>query len=115
MGFGAELILIENLDAGRRRLKDKELAILSADVKFAVGQHRRGLLNRSQLLEPEPLSRGNFERRDVRAVVTVIEPMAVDYRGRETPLKSINTPLDAFFFQIALRTGIERHHQTHLT
>jgi len=74
------LILVENLATCGRRLKNKELSILGADIKLSIGQHRRSLLDRSKILQPKLLAGIYIERRNVGAIVDLIEPIPIKHR-----------------------------------
>src|SRR5262249_44599050 len=113
--YSSQLLLVENLASGRRRFENKKLSILSTDVQFAVSQHWRRLLNRSESFNPELLAGVYVEGCDIRAVVDLVHPIAVKHWGRKATLPAISNPLSLVFLDLAFACRIDGDHHPHFT
>jgi hypothetical protein len=114
LGLGAELVLVEDLDAGSAGLEDVQLAVLGADIQLSVSERRRGLLDRPERLLPELLARGEIESADHGPVVDLVEALAVDDGGRVAALEAVGPPLRLLALELALQAGVERGDLAHV-
>ena len=91
-----QLDLAEHLGLVRVRPQDEELPAFSAHVDLAVGQHRRRLLHRSEILLPQLPAAGDIEGPHTRAVLDLIHAIAVDHRRGEAELHPLHGPFRLF-------------------
>src|SRR5882762_3878856 len=112
--YGTELLLTENLASSSARLKNVELSALRANIQLAIGEHRRGLLNRAECFLPELLAGVEIKRPDVGTVVYLIKTITINHRRRETALPAKRPPLNLLFLDLSFRSCINGDHHTHL-
>src|SRR6185503_5163181 len=87
--FGAELILIENFCAACAGLQNEKLTILSSDIKLAISEHGRRLLNRPEILQPELFAGVHVKRGEVCTVIYLIKSITIEDGRREPTLPTI--------------------------
>ena len=94
------------------RPQDEELAAFRAHVDLAVGEHRRRLLDRPQILLPQLAAGRDVERPHPRSVLDLVDAIAIDHRRREAELHPFHRPLR--LLDVAGLRSVDRGDQTEL-
>ena len=108
-------VLVEDLTPCASRLQDEELAVLGADIQLAVGQHRRGLLDRAQIFVHSCLPVVGIEGGEDRAVVDLVERSPSTTGDENPPWNPCVEPLHLLLADVAPeRGGVDGGDQAHL-
>src|SRR5262249_21281027 len=75
---GLELFFVENLTTGGTWFQNKKLSVLSSDVQFSVGEHRRRSLQSSDCMFPKLFAGRCVEGKHIGAVIHQIQSISID-------------------------------------
>src|SRR5262249_57584699 len=87
--------------ASGSRLRDAQLAAAGADIRLACGDPRCRALRDAQALFPKPFAGVQVERVEDRAVIELVQAVAVNHGRRIPAPESPDRPFDLVFFELA--------------